>query len=752
MLIPLDVECDQKYQFNENGERFIAKLVKLKSNGDLVFDRLDGEGKVYSDRASFILKRGRGDIARLNEVEVHGAIPSIEPAVFEPISETDRPVVKRRKKKFLKFATQQYYVMLMDELGTPRSVLPIRKLIAEKTDEHDALGLSEKRPGASTLIRLWRECGEVGYRPLHLFLDNNGGDQTSGGWHKYILRLKRVMLYWYWSPRKPTPSRVKKWFDAAAVTGMERLGESFDRPTRQTLQNWLDEAGTLENRCRRDGRALANMQIEGVHAHVQALRPLECVVLDHTRADMHVVLREFIDGKVVETFIRPWLIIVIDVHTRMILAANLTVEDPSIYTLMAGLQQSLTPKDFLSHLVASSAYGWAVDGWGKFKRMLVDNGLENIGKSLQTYARVVGLSVSFAPVKTPQYKAIGERFFQTANTMFWHEADGGVRFKRGQSDEDPRTNAVWTLAEAQEKFWEWIVTVYHLKVTDGLDMAPAHKWRDSFKKYMRPMIDDMNLINNVFGKAERRQVTTSGVRYNNTTYYNKQAVDQLLSDGRARNTRGRSPSQQRNSIGVDYEFVFRRWQPSVISIYNPYRQSYLQLQDVNNKHNLTQAQLNDAKFILDKAKEEFIPANEVIKNEARLLASITKSPTPDPLAEEWDEVLETDGIVSSGEADGSHNSPHIAAVYKTDRPVSARKGVRRGGDAATRKSTKTRKANKAAAAAIKHAETQAAIDAEIDASAQNLKAVNANAAFKIEDKAAYYDRIRANLNLPGSAK
>lgn len=361
MLHSLDVQAGERYKFVLGRHEFIAKFVKVKSNGDLVFSRDDGGRREHLRRGAFIRLRGIGQIVRLQDSETLDAPLSIEPAAFEPSRPGDSKSVAARKRRWHKAVTQKHYLDCIDEQGVSLSIPAIKRFIEQYESRRLELGLG-KAPGASTLICLARECGSAGYRPLHSFLGVGGGDRRSNLWDPFILDLKAQMIELVYSSSDHTHLYAKRWFKGEVAKEQERRGPAWENalrvPPNSTLQSWIDRAATPENVRRRDGKAIANRQMEGVKPHLGALRPLECVVLDHTKIDTHIVVLDA-EGNI-EEIVRPWLVLVLDIFSRMVLAANLTLEPPSLYTLMEGLKQSVKPKPFLDHLVDSTAIGWAI--------------------------------------------------------------------------------------------------------------------------------------------------------------------------------------------------------------------------------------------------------------------------------------------------------------------------------------------------------------------------------------------------------
>ncbi|QND38225.1 transposase family protein [Rhizobium leguminosarum bv. viciae] len=743
MLPQIDASPNQKFAIEYNGERFKATFVKSKTNGQLVFDRHDRKERWYVDRIKYIFMRVHGQAVLLDPDSADAEKFVVEPGAIEPMLPGDSPKVRTRKKRYLKATIRLYYVECMDEYDIPRSNEPIRAFIEKHVETHVKLFGEEKlfsknqelAPGASSLIRYCREYGEKHFRPFQFFLSNSGGDHKSGLWANCIKVLRWTMEEWYWGPYKPTDRSVKVWFQGevakernrrlALAVGdeagdemrrlvselhhqVEKLGETtlwtpdidlasvsedkekkadFAEPCFSTLQNWLDAGATLENIARREGRTVANRQIEGVyHNAVVTHRPLQCVVMDHTIIDLHVVVYDE-NGNIKEETYRPCLIVVIDIHTRMVLAANLSIGSPSLETLYAGLKQTLKPKYFLNHLNRGDAYAWSLDCFGLFKRMLVDNDLANIGRSLRSSAVAIGMRVSFAPVKTPPYKAVVERFFQTLNTNIWHEADGGVREKPGVSKVDPRTTARFTIKEAQEKLWNWIITVYHLDIHSELGMPPALKWKESLEKYTRPLVKDMRDIDGAFGKSGTRVITGAGIEYRNEHFYDPDLTTQLLDDlaGLVKGPRG---TRELNSTrGFEIDFT-EQDTVRALSVFNPARGEYV---DYPNRDPTKTGTYEDQVVERQKRNEKtenFFSRNELRINVANHFAGLTVNPTPvvDLAAES--------AALEAADNDGRSSAHNLAARRRTE-IVEQRPAARRGGRrSATIKAMETRAANK----------------------------------------------------------
>ncbi|TAZ19507.1 transposase [Rhizobium ruizarguesonis] len=791
MLLPIDAAPGETYVFRVRPRNFTAKYVKSKSNGDLVFERTDGSGRWHLDRKSYIFMRCRGQAAKLDTHEGSLEITAVEPGAFEPERPGDSRSVKARKKAHFKATIQQYYVMCMDEFSIPASNLPLAGFIAGHEHTHKMLfGKDAKAPGTSTLIRLARECGEKYFRPFAFFLNGSGGDRRSGLWCDFVRLHKQAMISWYWSPKRPSPRAVKSWFKGEiakernrrlalelgdpAGDEMRRLRDTaggatesgllvlapdipalradklfdatdldpgFASPTDSTLQNWIDREASLANIASREGRTVANRQVEGIHPHVTALRPLECVVMDHTQIDLHVVVYDE-KGKITAETFRPWLIVVIDVYSRMVLAARLSIEPPSLYTLYAGLKQTLKPKDFLQHLDTKSAYFWALDGFGKFKRMLVDNDLANIGRSMRSTAASVGLNVSFAPVKTPTYKSIVERFFKTLNTSLWHEADGGVPEKPGVLKSDPRENARFTLIRAQELLWHWIITVYHLDVHDELDVPPALKWKEAHETYFRPLVDDMDVIDAAFGRSGVRTLTTSGVEYRREIFNHPEVTTGLLDDLCHLSATPRGTPKMNNTRSVEIELTEYETVAKIF-VYNYARGVHCELPNEDPERTGTYEDAVVERAGRNVKTEEFFSRNDLDLNKAAIAAQLTINSPPVVDTRTSHASAPSDSSSQASGAGDDHSSLRTPAARRRDQNVVQRPGVKR------RKSVKSKVAAEweDAGPIIEHEPPVTSVVPSAADAAENVETLAPSARFRVTDENAFLERMKAQLKV-----
>ncbi|MFD0449678.1 hypothetical protein ACFQZK_01485 [Rhodococcus aetherivorans] len=100
--------------------------------------------------------------------------------------------------------------------------------------------------------------------------------------------------------------------------------------------------------------------------------------------------------------------------------------------------------------------------------VVIDHGKVFMSEVFARAADTLGISVQPAHVLTPTDKAIVERTFSSINTLFCQHVSGytGRDVTRRGTDVDER--AVWSLADLQELFDEWVLAGWQTRPHEGL--------------------------------------------------------------------------------------------------------------------------------------------------------------------------------------------------------------------------------------------------------------------------------------------
>ena len=297
-------------------------------------------------------------------------------------------------------------------------------------------------------------------------------------------------------------------------------------PSRRSIERWVKGMEGYSQVKRRDGAAEADRRFKAVELGAQhADRPGEIVQVDATRIDLALLDED--TGLTVQS---PWLVVAMDVRTRVVLSAVLGHEPPSVEMLSAlfrTMVQTQTPADLGDELPIEP---FRPPGYPA--TLVLDNALENVGRSMQRMCEANGINQTFAAVKRPNQKGIVERFFGTLNQGLLHALPGGKPFtpeRRQQLDIDPEREAVLTLGEAKALIGRFIFCEYHNAKHSTLGRTPRAQWEMDAAQH--PLLRPASLLQFEYslGFQEYRTLDRRGIQLHGLNYNGPQ-TSKLLED------------------------------------------------------------------------------------------------------------------------------------------------------------------------------------------------------------------------------
>lgn len=182
-------------------------------------------------------------------------------------------------------------------------------------------------------------------------------------------------------------------------------------------------------------------------------RPFEVGHIDHTELDV-----ELVDSRTGANLRRPWLTILLDAFTRMVLAYYLSFDPPSYRSCMAVIRN-------------------AVQRHGRIPRtIIVDQGSDFESLYFEALLGLLGTHKKSRPAAKSRFGSVIERFFGVNNQAFIHNLAGNSQaLQRPRSmspSHDPRKLAVWTLPALTDAFEGFVDTAYANLIHPALGMSP----------------------------------------------------------------------------------------------------------------------------------------------------------------------------------------------------------------------------------------------------------------------------------------
>lgn len=262
----------------------------------------------------------------------------------------------------------------------------------------------------------------------------------------------------------------------------------------------------------RKGERYANEKHKTQNKGPEPEKPLERVECDDTKTDLLVI-----DPETSLALGRPWLMILVDVFTRMILGYYLSFYPPSHITVMMAMKHAIRPKNYVKEKYPDVVNSW--DTYGLFDVLVIDNAKHWYGNGLEDAFFQTGTDMQFAPVKIPWYKGTVERLLQTIHSSLIHKQPGTTFsniFDKG--DYNPEKHAVIWLDLLDEILHKWIIDVYSQSIHTGIQDIPARRWKNSIVRYppaLPPAHTDLDII---FGKVTYRKISGTVIHFKNLEY------------------------------------------------------------------------------------------------------------------------------------------------------------------------------------------------------------------------------------------
>lgn len=318
---------------------------------------------------------------------------------------------------------------------------------------------------------------------------------------------------------------------AAVITrlteeNVRRLAEGHDplvSPGRETIRRRVNEMLCRESYASKYGEKAAKRKFDGSGRGISATRILQIALMDDTVVDLVTCLdvdRGLIAG-------RPYLTVIMDVHSRCIIGMTVSFLPPSTQKAAETLKAALLPDrhravaaqcvrhaNFAKFDVRPDRlerYPALAYLSGKPDRLITDNGTNYVATAFGEMLADLGITHELAPVGSPRHKAIIERFFRTLNTYLIDKLPGAtldpsMLRKLGI---DPSSEAIVTIGELRELLADFLF-VYHTNFHSGISAVPLDKWQRSMAAGHRQMILDRRKIDVVTGTTVHAKRITAG--------------------------------------------------------------------------------------------------------------------------------------------------------------------------------------------------------------------------------------------------
>jgi putative transposase len=361
------------------------------------------------------------------------------------------------------------------------------------------LGLSSARIYA--LVRAFRR------RPMTTALVPAKPGPQKGGRRldpRIEARIDRAIEDVYLKPERPTLKRV--------LIGVrcDCRAAGLKSPSMKALRTRVTARSLRERVKAREGAEAAADRFRQVKVGLRTGRLLQVVQIDHTKVDIMLV-----DDVTRACIGRPWLTLVLDVHTRMVVGLYLSLDAPSAISVALAVAQAVLPK---AEWLADRAIGLAWLARGLPEIIHVDNGREFHSRAFERGCQQHGIRIEYRPPATPRFGGHIERLMGTL--MGRIHALPGTTFSNvaARGAYDSEAQAVLTFREFERILTLEVLGPYHNEIHAALGRTPASAWADGESHAtLRDAADAAALLRD-FLPFEERIVRRDGIRLFNILY------------------------------------------------------------------------------------------------------------------------------------------------------------------------------------------------------------------------------------------
>ena len=258
------------------------------------------------------------------------------------------------------------------------------------------------------------------------------------------------------------------------------------------------------------GRKIADRRHKPTSPQQMATRVLQRVEIDHS--PLKVVV-----GTDAGPIGQPWLSLLIDYYSRMVVGFCLGFEPPSYAVIMEALRHAILPKSYLKDRFPRVQGSWPC--FGLPEKLVCDRGSDLTSNDLEDAAFQLGIELDFNPPRTPHFKGTVESFFDGLNDTLASTLPGRTfRSWVDRADYRPDIGPLITYEALLEIVHIHLVDVYAASKHPTATVTRLEMWQDSAAVYPPciPATPDELLV--LLSKRAERTLSPRGIELGGMFY------------------------------------------------------------------------------------------------------------------------------------------------------------------------------------------------------------------------------------------
>lgn len=251
------------------------------------------------------------------------------------------------------------------------------------------------------------------------------------------------------------------------------------------------------------GRHIADRRHSPTSPQRMATRILERVEIDHTPLKIVV-------GTEAGPLGQPWLTVLVDYYSRLIVGFCIGFEPPSYAVIMESLRHAILPKTYVRERYPSITNDWPC--FGIPSKLVCDRGSDLTSKDLENAAFQLGIELDFMPPRTPNFKGTVESFFDSLNDQLLSSLPGRTfRSWERRADYDPDDGPLLPYATLVEIIHLHLIDVHSQQRHPAATKSRLAMWQESAVEFPPAIPTSPDELLVLLSKTVERSLSARGI-------------------------------------------------------------------------------------------------------------------------------------------------------------------------------------------------------------------------------------------------
>lgn len=432
-----------------------------------------------------------------------------------------------------------------------------------KVIKQKALELNDLKPPCAESVRMWAKRF-LKTKSINSLLPQMRTGQSRKADERYAIFEEVINTSYLTNLKLPIKEIVERVQRRVTLLNAGRPPENaIQKIGQSTIYRWISRLRVDISEAAILGANVARNKHRVAYKHLKVEAVLERCEMDHTPLDIIVI-----DSMTKLPLGRPWLTLMIDVKSRLIIGFYISFNTPSAFAVLQCLKQAILAKESLLEKYPDIQNEWPAFGIPEL--IALDNGMDFHSEALKSTCFELGVEILFCPAATPWTKPHIERVFRTLAEGLIHRLPGTTFsniIERG--DYPSEQEAVIDIDTLTHLILKWIVDIYNVTPHKGLHgHTPLLTWKENIQSKIVELPVHARQIEVMAGIPAERTIFHYGIELDGLHYNSKQL------------------QEIRKISGVNQKVQLKFYEDHVayIEVFDPFLKEYLRVEATQDEY------------------------------------------------------------------------------------------------------------------------------------------------------------------------